>query len=146
MDHEEAVEDKRSPLVMIGAIALLLLLVVWLVPMETVPLNPEPSGRLSLENALIGLDLSVGHDNSSIDNKAHYASRVDSTDPVVKVVADRVARARAGGSRDCHHRHGMGGTGAGQARAVVGDNDIGRGCVVERHRRAGQISSLQSTP
>ncbi|MFQ5621135.1 MAG: transglutaminase family protein [Candidatus Nanoarchaeia archaeon] len=102
MDHEEEYEDRYGPLRWIGAVFLLLLLVVWLIPLETIPLNPEPSNRLSLSEAIAGLDLSSERDESLVNQASDYVSRVDSKNQFVKTVADRIVSAGCGSERICH--------------------------------------------
>jgi len=101
-DHEEEFEDTRGPIRWIGAIMLMLLLVVWLVPLETIPLNPEPSRRLDLGSAVSGLDLNSQRDEGLVNQDVDYVSRVDSRNQIVKTVADRVSSAGCGSEQICH--------------------------------------------
>ena len=101
-NHEEEHEDTRGPLQWIGAIVLMLLLVLWLVPMETIPLNPEPSVRMDLTSSVSGLDLSSSRDERLVNQASDYVSRVDSKNQIVKTIADRVVSAGCGSEQICH--------------------------------------------
>lgn len=85
---------------MIGGICLMLLLVMWLIPLETIPLNPEPSELMTLSDAVAGIDLGNEHDLEEINSKEDYVKRVE-VSPALKTVTDRVVSAGCGSEKIC---------------------------------------------
>jgi len=98
LEHEE---QYKGPMRIILAIFLLFLMVMWMVPISTIPLNPEPSKRLTIEQATQGLVMGLDHDNTSINSKQDYWKRVNPREPSVKVVADRIVSAGCDTNRAC---------------------------------------------
>lgn len=98
--HEEEIPNTKGPITIIGGIFLILLFLLWLIPAETVPLNPEPTRGLTLAQAVEGVSIAYIHDPTPVVLPEDYVSRVTLT-PQLKTITDRVVLAGCGSDTIC---------------------------------------------
>lgn len=103
--HPEEYEEAKwkSPLRVIGALFLLLIVVLWLVPYYSVKLNPEPHEITKLEFVQLRFlnGIEIGNETGA-NNIREAASQIRADDPVIKQVATSIASQSCTESKICH--------------------------------------------
>ncbi len=97
---EEGEEDRRNPLWVIIAAFLALILVVGIVPVFLVSHNPWPRNVPSLDE----LEISYGASPNRTSNRGSYNAFLTPGDPLIKVLATRIASLSCPESIVCHAR------------------------------------------
>jgi transglutaminase-like putative cysteine protease len=100
----EEMEEKepwyRGPIKYIIGVFLLLLIVLWYFPKESIKLDPEPSSIPKVEDVLPD-NFELGNETISVENERDLYSYVRPNDPAIKVVADRISTISCDGNQVC---------------------------------------------
>ncbi|MBN1385469.1 transglutaminase domain-containing protein [Candidatus Woesearchaeota archaeon] len=94
-------KEKRGPLLAIIAVFILMLFVLMIIPHYSVKMNPEPQKIPKLDEVLT--DRNFSFNTYEYENPYDMPQFVESKDPTVKGVADRIAtQSCPEGGRICH--------------------------------------------
>ena len=104
MDKEEVdevLEDKKSPLVYITSVFLILLMVLWIVPHYGIKLDPSPKTIPQIKDVVIQVQLK--DINNHIVSREEFRRFIYPNDPFVKQTASKiVSLAWVDSSKVCH--------------------------------------------
>jgi transglutaminase-like putative cysteine protease len=103
---EEVTEEKepwyKGPIKYIMAVFLLLLIVLWYFPRESIKLDPEPSLIPTVEDVLpaeFGFNESV-----EIKNRDDFYKYIKPNDPVIKQIANKISTIACDGNQVCQSK------------------------------------------
>ncbi len=92
--EEKEEEKQRSPLIMIGAVFLILLLLFWLIPVAKIRLDPEPEFEKIPTISSLDLKLSLTsstNTNHKINKLTDFAQFVNPNDPLIRNIAVKIS-------------------------------------------------------
>ena len=103
MEREEVVEDKgRSPLVLISALFLILIVLALVIPRYAVKLDPEPKMIIGL-GEISSLNFTLDEVDNSVDRRTDFLRFLNANDGVIKGIADAVVvNAECNGVKVCY--------------------------------------------
>lgn len=104
---EEWVEEQepwyRGPIKYIIMTFLLLLIVLWYFPKESIKLDPEPSRIPAIEEVLPA-DFRLGNDSIEIKDESDFYLYIKPNDPTIKRIANKIATLSCDGNQVCQSK------------------------------------------
>src|SRR3989338_5907346 len=101
---EENIEEKepwyKGPIKYIIMVFLLLLIVLWYFPTESIKLDPEPSRIPAIEEVL-PQNFQLDNQTITIKNKNDFYSYIKPNDPFIKQIASKIAAISCNGNKIC---------------------------------------------
>lgn len=105
MNRIEEIEEEqqpwyKGPIRYIIMVFLLLLIVLWYFPKESVKLDPEPVRIPAIEEVLPS-DFRIGNESVEVKNKNDFYKFIKPNDPVIKQIANKIATISCDGNQIC---------------------------------------------
>ena len=97
---EEVEEEKRSPLVYILALFLILMLILWIVPYYSVKLDPEPK-NIPTKESILPANITAGERNTTLITRNEFLSLLNPNDQLIKQTASKVASQSCSSEKIC---------------------------------------------
>ena len=97
---EEVEEEKRSPLVYILALFLILMLILWIVPYYSVKLDPEPK-NIPTKESILPANITAGERNTTLITRNEFLSLLYPNDQLIKQTASKVASQSCSSEKIC---------------------------------------------
>lgn len=101
---EESIEEKetwyKGPIKYIIMLFLLLLIILWYFPKESIKLDPEPLRIPTIEEVL-PTDFKLSNETIQIKNKNDFYKYIKPNDPIIKQIADKIATISCDGNQIC---------------------------------------------
>jgi len=90
----------KGPIKYIMMIFLLLIIILWYFPKESIKLDPEPSTIPEISEVL-PLEFEVINDKVEINNKDDFYKYIKPNDPIIKQIANKIATTSCDGNQVC---------------------------------------------
>lgn len=100
-ENDRQNENKKSPLWIIMAPVLALLIIVMIVPYYSVKLDPTPKRIMQLSSIDVSY-FNATHHNITINQKKDYKKLLNPENPNIKMTADKIATYGCEGNRVCY--------------------------------------------
>lgn len=105
---EEIIEEEqepwyKGPIKYIMMVFLLLLIVLWYFPRESVKLDPEPSRIPSIEEVLPA-DFKLSNESVKINSQNDFYKFIKPNDPTIKQIANKIATISCDGNQVCQSK------------------------------------------
>ena len=97
---EEVEEEKRSPLVYILALFLILMLILWIVPYYSVKLDPEPK-NIPTKESILPANITAGERNTTLITRNEFLNLLNPNDPLIKQTASKIATQSCSSEKVC---------------------------------------------
>ncbi len=104
-ETKEIIEEEqepwyKGPIKYIIMVFLLLLIVLWYFPKESVRLDPEPKIVPTIEDVL-PIDFKLSNETIKINNQNDFYKFIKPNDPVIKQIANKIATLSCDGNQVC---------------------------------------------
>jgi len=98
--EHEIEEEKRSPLVYIIALFLILMLILWIVPYYSIKLDPEPK-NIPTKESVLPANITIEKRNTTFVTRNEFLSLLDPNDQLIKQTASKVASQSCNSEKVC---------------------------------------------
>ena len=98
--EQEIEEEKRSPLVYILALFLILMLILWIVPYYSIKLDPEPK-NIPAKESILPANITIEKRNTTFVTRNEFLSLLNPNDQLIKQTASKVASQSCNSEKVC---------------------------------------------
>jgi len=98
--NQEIEEGRRSPLVYILALFLILILILWIVPYYSIKLDPEPK-NIPAKESVLPANITVEERNTTFVTRNAFLCLLNPNDPLIKQTASKVASQSCNSEKVC---------------------------------------------
>ena len=88
MDEDE--EEKRNPLIYIGALFLIFIIIILILPKTIIKMDPRPTRIPSKQEVLNGINITIEEKNHSISNINDFLRFIQPNNELIKQVANTI--------------------------------------------------------
>jgi len=93
-------EEKRSPLVYILALFLILMLILWIIPYYSIKLDPEPK-NIPAKESILPANITIEKRNTTFVTRNEFLSLLNPNDQLIKQTASKVASQSCNSEKVC---------------------------------------------
>jgi len=97
---EEIEEEKRSPLVYILALFMILILLLWIIPHYSIKLDPEPK-NIPTKESILPINITIEKRNTTFVTRNEFLSLLNPNDPLIKQTASKIATQSCSSEKIC---------------------------------------------